>query len=74
MNGERTPPPSVGDVLSAAAACGWPAVDSGEIVIDAGEDAWRAAMTPALAEAVWAAWHDDDDTEEPGDDDEGGAA
>ena len=59
-------PPSVSDVLLAGKACGWPLVAlSGQIVIHEGEAAWREAMTPALAAAVWAAWHDDADPDEP---------
>lgn len=64
MNGEFMPPPTVADVLIAGEASGWPAIrDQGEIVIDEGEAAWRAAMTPTLAEAVWATWHDEDDAD-----------
>lgn len=56
-------PASPGDVLIAAEALGWPAVDLGELVIGEGEEHWRAAVTPELAAEIWEAWHEEDDVD-----------
>ncbi|MBM4439635.1 MAG: hypothetical protein FJ027_04375 [Candidatus Rokubacteria bacterium] len=52
-------PPTAGDLLIAAGALGWPAVDVAGHSIDASEAAWRAAaeqMDAAERLAFWHAW------------------
>ena len=51
-----TPPPSVGDVLFAAASCGWPRVVLGDGRTLDGEKAWRAAVVAAAADGRFGLW------------------
>jgi hypothetical protein len=60
----RVTPPSIGDVLLAARAYGWPALQGDGVDIAPGEAGWRAAVTPETAGDVWAALHDIDDERE----------
>jgi hypothetical protein len=61
LSGEiRVTPPSVGDVLLAGKAYGWPALQGEGVDIPPGEDAWRVAITPDTAALVWETLHEMD--------------
>ena len=53
-------PPSPGDVLCAAAAYGYPALEGEGVSIAPGEEAWRAAVTVDSAALVWETLHETD--------------
>jgi hypothetical protein len=63
----RVTPPSVGDVLLAARAYGWPAVQGDGVAIAPGEAGWRAAVTPETALLVWETLHEADLVDDPDD-------
>jgi hypothetical protein len=56
----RVPPPSPGDVLLAAQAYGWPALQGDGVDIPPGAAAWRAAVTNATAALIWETLHEAD--------------
>jgi hypothetical protein len=62
-------PPLVSDVLWAARAYGYPPLSGDGLDIPPGEEAWRAAVTPATAARVWALMHAADLDERAADDD-----
>jgi hypothetical protein len=58
VSGEpKVTPPAVDDVLWAARAYGYPALQGAGVEIAAGEAAWRAAVTEATAPRVWELMH-----------------
>jgi hypothetical protein len=63
----RVTPPSVGDVLLAARAYGWPALQGEGVDIAPGEAGWRAAVTPETALLVWETLHEADLVDDPDD-------
>ena len=56
----RITPPSVEDVLCAAAAYAFPALQGEGVDIPPGEAAWRASVTEDTAGRVWATLHETD--------------
>lgn len=64
-------PPSPRDVLLAAEAYGWPALQGDGVDIAQGAWAWRAAVTKDTALLIWETLHEAD-LEGDADDGEGG--